>query len=78
MCCGYLTLTDDDPNSYEICPVCYWENDRYQNENPDDDVGANPVSLNTARANYQSFGAKSEKAREHVRQPLPHESPPSS
>jgi len=24
-CCGYKTL--DDEHEYEICPICYWEDD---------------------------------------------------
>lgn len=26
-CCGYLTL--DERGGYDICPVCYWEDDAY-------------------------------------------------
>ncbi len=26
-CCGYLTL--DERGTYDICPVCFWEDDAY-------------------------------------------------
>ena len=41
-------------NSYEICRVCGWEDDSYQVEFPDDDVGPNQISLNEARELYRS------------------------
>ncbi len=39
-------------NSYEICPVCGWEDDALQKENPDFEGGANSQSLNEAREAY--------------------------
>ncbi len=27
LCCGYLTL--DERGEYDICPVCFWEDDAY-------------------------------------------------
>ncbi len=27
LCCGYLTL--DERGGYDICPVCFWEDDAY-------------------------------------------------
>ncbi|WP_353327246.1 CPCC family cysteine-rich protein [Chitiniphilus shinanonensis] len=32
-CCGELTLEDE--GTYEICPICNWEGDPYQRENPE-------------------------------------------
>lgn len=34
---------------YEICDVCFWENDPVQSWNPDRGGGANIMSLNEAR-----------------------------
>ncbi|MCG6168921.1 CPCC family cysteine-rich protein [Leptospira sanjuanensis] len=56
-CCGYLTLGEES-GSYEICPVCYWENDNVQNDDPSYSGGANKISLQTARENFMKFGAK--------------------
>ena len=28
-CCGYLVF-DEEPGSYSICPICYWEDDAVQ------------------------------------------------
>lgn len=44
-------------DEYDICPVCFWERDLYQEKNPDYAGGANKVSLNEARKNYSEFGA---------------------
>lgn len=56
-CCGNLTLEENRIGSFEICPVCFWENDNIQFDDPDYEGGANVVSLNQARQNYQEFGA---------------------
>ena len=39
--------------SYEICPVCDWQNDGYQEEYPDADGCANRSSLNQFREAYK-------------------------
>lgn len=75
-CCGYLTLSEPKRGSFEICPVCYWEDDRVQFEEPDERVGANAVSLNDARRNFKEYGAVSERNRAFVRPPEPGEIPP--
>ena len=41
-------------NSYEICPECGWEDDSMQEVTPDDDLGANGMSLNEYKAKYES------------------------
>jgi hypothetical protein len=72
-CCGCKTLPER--GGYDICPVCFWEDDGQ--DDPDADVvrgGPNGgLSLAQARANYQSFGACEERVLKHVRQPLPRE-----
>lgn len=48
--CGKYPFSEE--NDFDICPVCGWENDGDQLNNPDSDVGANSVSLNDARKLY--------------------------
>jgi len=55
-CCGYKTLTEGTRDSYEICKVCYWEDDLVQNEDEDYEGGANEVSLRQAQNNFKLFG----------------------
>jgi hypothetical protein len=74
-CCGYLTLHERPPDSWEICPVCFWQQDPGQNEDPDDECGANNVSLNQARANFHLFSAAEQRVINYVRKPLDSERP---
>ncbi len=60
-CCNNFTLESKPPGTFEICPVCYWEDDNVQFEDPDYEGGANEVSLNRARENYIKTGVSSEK-----------------
>ncbi len=77
LCCGYLTMWTDVTGSFDICEVCGWGDDNVQASKPDSPSGANRMSLNQARANFASYGAKSREALEWVRKPLPEEIPPS-
>lgn len=74
-CCGFLTLGEKPPGTFEICPVCRWEDDYAQFVHPDLAGGANRVSLNQARRNFGEFGAKSEDSMKRVRPPLQEEIP---
>ncbi|MGQ4390061.1 CPCC family cysteine-rich protein [Streptomyces sp. SAS_270] len=69
VCCGWLTM-DEPPGSYQICPLCFWEDDAIQLRWPDYSGGANRPSLIEAQANYQALGACEERAVELVRPPL--------
>ena len=51
-CCGSLTLDEEPPGTYEICPVCGWEDDPVQFDDPDYAGGANTMSLNEAKKAY--------------------------
>ncbi len=68
-CCGCRTLTEPPQNSYEICPVCYWENNSIQNNDETSESGANRYSLAEARENYRLFGASDEHLLPYVRKP---------
>ena len=74
-CCGCRTL--DERGSYEICPVCFWEDD-WQDDPHADEVRGGPngaLSLSQARANYLRLGACDERMVGNVRPPRPEELP---
>jgi hypothetical protein len=73
-CCEYITL-DENPKdpTFEICPVCCWENDPLQSDKPDYCGGPNRVSLIQAKKNFKLFGAAKERSIKCVREPLPEE-----
>jgi len=69
VCCGNYTLESEPPGTFDICPVCFWEDDNVQFDNPDYTGGANGISLNEARENYAKIGAISEEYIKNVRDP---------
>lgn len=72
-CCGYKTLSER--GYFEICDVCFWEDDG-QDESDADLVRGGPngsLSLTQARANFKEFGACEKRFVENVRKPLPEE-----
>ena len=74
-CCRFLTLGEKPPGTFEICPVCYWEDDNVQAADPTFEGGANSMSLEQARRNFAEYGAISREALGRVRKPLPDEIP---
>ncbi len=56
--CGHYTF--EVVGDWATCPVCGWNSDPVQETMPDDPTGANSVSLNQARQNYQALGAITE------------------
>ena len=63
------------PGSFDICPVCRWEDDDLQSDDRSYAGGANRISLNEAKENYAAYGARSREAVAHARPPLPSEWP---
>jgi hypothetical protein len=59
--------------TFEICPVCNWENDDVQFNNPDFEGGVNIESLNKARESFKKIGASYPRFVKRVRKPLPEE-----
>ncbi|MBU1036601.1 hypothetical protein KKF32_01020 [Patescibacteria group bacterium] len=51
-CCGYKTLFQR--GGYEICPVCFWEDDSLDEHGFS---GANGMSLGEGQKNYRKYGA---------------------
>jgi hypothetical protein len=68
-CCGFATLTEE--YSWEICPVCFWEDDG-QSDADAHIVKGGPngtLSLSQARKNFKTYGACEECFLQHVRPP---------
>ena len=74
-CCGYLTFLHEPDGTYEICPVCRWEDDPVQLNDPDFSGGANEPSLNQARENFRKLGAKHQDSVVFARAPTAEEKP---
>ena len=68
-CCGHVTL-GAPPGSYEICDVCFWEDDAVQLRWTDWGGGANGPSLIDAQRNYVELGAVEERFTRAVRTAL--------
>jgi len=68
-CCGYKTLPEKPPGTFNICDICFWEDDGYQLDNPDYEGGANHPSLRQAQKNFLDFGATERRLLEYVRKP---------
>jgi len=49
--CGQYEFERDD--DFDVCEVCEWENDGVQLSDPDYEGGANYVSLNQYRTQWQ-------------------------
>lgn len=77
-CCGFLTLEHPADGRYDVCPVCFWEDDVVQNEDPLYAGGANEPSLVDAREAFRRVGAVEERLAQHTRAPLSTEIPTAS
>ncbi len=73
-CCGNLTMEEDPTDTFDICPVCFWEHE-YEEGMPWGLCGPNGVTKEQAKLNYKEIGACSVKDLPHVRKPLPEEIP---
>jgi hypothetical protein len=72
-CCGALTLSL--PETMELCPVCWWEDDGQDSEDAGEvrSTVNGELSLIEARQNYQLCGAAHPRFVRFVRQALPEE-----
>ncbi len=69
-CCDHRTL--DERGGYQICPVCFWEDDG-QDDHDADMIRGGPnysLSLSQARKNFVEFGACEQRFLASVRKPL--------
>jgi len=68
-CCGYVIFRKTESSLYEICYICYWEDDPYKREFPDLKDGENNISLRQAQLNFLKFGACSREMIGKARKP---------
>ncbi|WP_429002799.1 CPCC family cysteine-rich protein [Xanthomonas sacchari] len=68
-CCGYKTLSERA--AFEICAVCFWEDDGQDDDDADAVLGSpnSSLSLAQARVNYQQFGASRRRDLRYVGSP---------
>lgn len=69
-CCGYL-MFGEPPGSYDICKICFWEDDDIQLRFPKLAGGANKPSLMEAQRNFAEFGECEIRLLQYVRPPTP-------
>ncbi|WP_201381355.1 CPCC family cysteine-rich protein [Ktedonobacter sp. SOSP1-85] len=72
-CCCYKTLASR--GSYDICSVCFWEDDGQDDHDADTILGGpnHRLSLTKARENFRKIGACEERFLKFTRPPLPEE-----
>ena len=67
-CCGFATL--DSVDEYEICKICFWEDDGQDDPQENESWGGpNKLSLAEARVNFINAGSSDTKDLPHVRAP---------
>ncbi|MAS86327.1 MAG: hypothetical protein CL953_10910 [Erythrobacteraceae bacterium] len=72
-CCKFRTL--DERGGFEICAVCFWEDDG-QDEHDADEVRGGPnyhLSLRQAQLNFAEYGAVERRFLANVRHPTEEE-----
>jgi len=63
-CCDYVTLPER--GNYLICPICFWEDEGGDIDEPELHSGPNHMTLRQGRTNFQKYGACDEKMVKNV------------
>jgi hypothetical protein len=67
-CCGYFVFAGPS-GSYDICPICFWEDDIVQLAFPLMAGGANSISLHQSQKNFLNLGVSDKRFAANVRPP---------
>lgn len=71
-CCGYLVF-QEPPGSYDICPICFWEDDIVQLAFPQMAGGANTLSLYESQKSFLRIQVSDPRFSDKARVPTPSE-----
>jgi hypothetical protein len=64
-CCDYFTIPDGE--DYEICSICFWQQDAFGISEPNEESGANhELTLVRGRKNFLTIGACCEEMLKNV------------
>lgn len=63
-CCGYFTI--EERGNYEICPVCFWEDDGGNKDKTNMYSSVNHMTLDEGRMNFLEVGACAHKFIQYV------------
>lgn len=63
-CCDYFTLSKR--GEYDICPICFWEDDGLDIDQPDQYSGPNHKTLREGRKDFERYGACDSSMTKHV------------
>jgi hypothetical protein len=66
--CGFLVFVE--PSSYEICPVCFWDDNPVQLTESLTGWFANHVSLLEGQKHFRALGYCEERLKQFVRPPF--------
>lgn len=69
-CCGFSTLSEKPPGTYDICRLCGWEDDAVQFDDPLYRGGANDESLVECRLAFFTKPEAAQLVREKLGPPL--------
>jgi hypothetical protein len=67
--CGYFTI--ETPQDWDICPICFWEDDVLPDRADASSPANRGMSIAEAQANYILHGAVDLSRKRHVRPPGP-------
>jgi hypothetical protein len=66
-CCDYISHYER--GGYDICKICFWEDDGQDIDKVDEISWVNHMTLRQGRANFREFGASSLHVQQYVLPP---------